>query len=165
MGARWVLIGTDSPPTMTVEFAGVAAGGWPRKRSRSSCTKRRSRRRPTRRAGSRPESLQRRIEASLTRRYRAASSVFSRLSLSMTLERRWILLQNTCELPWDRFGGRRLRPRHLLFGWPRPPAPVRLEGGPSPGRGLAQTTEAPGPIELHCTPGRPGLTPLRRRRR
>src|SRR5438132_10943275 len=45
--------------------------------TRSDSLKRRSRRRPIRTPGSSPESLQRRIEASLTRRKPAASFVFN----------------------------------------------------------------------------------------
>src|SRR6202048_4176243 len=57
----------------------------PRNRLRSASLNRRSRRRPTRRAGSRALSLQRRIEPWLTRRKRAASAVLSSLSLNVTL--------------------------------------------------------------------------------
>ena len=53
----------------------------PMKRSRSSSLNRRARRRPKRLAGSRPASAQRRSDASLARKNRAASRVVSSLSL------------------------------------------------------------------------------------
>src|SRR5260221_8114107 len=89
MGARCDLTGTDAPPTLTDEISAAAGRrspeALPRNSRRSLGAKRRSRRRPTRRAGSRPESLQRRIAASLTLRNWAASRVLSRLLLAMTL--------------------------------------------------------------------------------
>src|SRR5713226_3064568 len=88
MGARCVRTGIGAPPTVTVAAWREGRGSpvrWPRNWTRSAVAKRRSRRRPTRRAGRRPASLQRRIDAWLTLRKRAASSVFSRLLLTMTL--------------------------------------------------------------------------------
>src|SRR5260370_4988241 len=68
------------PPTL-MAAAGFARTDcfWPRFRNstRSDSAKRRSRRRPTRRQESRPRSLQRRIEACLTLRNRAASAVLN----------------------------------------------------------------------------------------
>src|SRR3981081_625465 len=88
MGARWLLTETDWPPIVTFEADETEGYGalecWPRNSCRSVFEKRRSRRRPTRCAESSPALLHRRIEAALTRRYRAASSVLSRPSLIMT---------------------------------------------------------------------------------
>src|SRR3977135_2908997 len=89
MGARWLLTETDWPPIVTLEADETEGSGalecWPRNSCRSVFEKRRSRRRPTRCAESSPALLHRRIEAALTRRYRAASSVLSRLLLTMIL--------------------------------------------------------------------------------
>src|ERR1700737_2275948 len=70
---------------MAAVARGVVEIPAPRNRLRSASLNRRSRRRPTRRAGRRALSLQRRIDAWLTRRKRAASAVFSSLSLNVTL--------------------------------------------------------------------------------
>src|SRR5260370_1480532 len=79
--------GMDSavPPMFTVEPSELRVGTCSTNAMRSASAKRRSRRRPTRPLGSRPESLQRRIDASLTRRNRAASLVFSFRSASIQL--------------------------------------------------------------------------------
>src|SRR5260370_29079043 len=86
MGARCVRTGIGAPPTVTVAAWREGKGSpvrWPRNWTRSAVAKRRSRRRPTRRAGRSPASLQRRIDAWLTLRNRAASSVFSRPLLTI----------------------------------------------------------------------------------
>jgi DNA-binding transcriptional LysR family regulator len=103
------------PPTLTSsgtapavrEVAEVPAL---RNRLRSDSRNRRSRRRPIRRAGSRALSLHRRIEAWLTRRKRAASAVFSSLSLNVTLVSRFDSIAGFCILcttPWGRHSTQR----------------------------------------------------------
>src|SRR5438067_10863634 len=74
----WLGTDTRTPPTETGPGP-VAPSCRSMKATRSDCLNLRSRRPPTRRAGSCPESLQRRIEAWLTRRNLAASAVFSKL--------------------------------------------------------------------------------------
>src|SRR3977135_3341713 len=100
MGARWLLTETDWPPIVTLEADETEGSGalecWPRNSCRSVFEKRRSRRRPTRCAESSPALLHRRIEAALTRRYRAASSVLSRPSPTMTLDIRLHSIVDHC---------------------------------------------------------------------
>src|SRR6266566_4369478 len=84
----WTGIGVPEMNTSFCTASCAAFGPAPagaRNRFRSASVKRRSRRRPTRRARSRPLSLHLRTDAWLTRRKPAASAVFSSLSLIVTL--------------------------------------------------------------------------------